>query len=357
MITRRPPSPPKTGFTLIELLVVIAIIAVLIGLLLPAVQKVREAANRMKCSNNLKQIGLALHNYENTHGVFPPGQIHTHPTAGEPGKTVWGICLLPYLEQTNLANRYDTNVLQTANMPRLAPRNLEVIQTVVQTYLCPTDPNQNRLENPGTGSMLNVRLATSSYKAMSGASPYGFSPATTVGGNFFDLSALATRPEPPAQSVYDAVFTNPAPPSSWRGLLHVVHETQLPGVVRSFVRSCERHGNITDGTSNCVAVAEYHTRTEYARGRAFWGYARNQYSLASAFFAAATRLPDGRECERLTTGVMWDPACIRTTSGFHPGGFNSVFADGSVRFIPQNIDGRVWMALATIAGGEVIPSF
>src|SRR5207253_9703114 len=95
-----------TGFTLVELLVVIAIIGVLVALLLPAVQAAREAARRMQCSNNLKQIGIALHSHHDNMKVFPPGQIHT-TTSGEPYKTTWGIDLLPYLEQGNPDSRYD----------------------------------------------------------------------------------------------------------------------------------------------------------------------------------------------------------------------------------------------------------
>src|SRR5262245_60953192 len=95
-----------SGFTLVELLVVIAIIGVLVALLLPAVQAARESARRMQCSNNLKQIGLALHNHHDVLQVFPPGQIHTS-SSGEPYITTWGIELLTYMEQANLQARYD----------------------------------------------------------------------------------------------------------------------------------------------------------------------------------------------------------------------------------------------------------
>src|SRR5262245_18015185 len=193
------PDTFRRAFTLIELLVVIAIIAILIGLLLPAVQKVREAANRMSCSNNLKQIGLALHNYHDANGTFPPGQVHT-TSGGEPATTCWGIELLPYIEQDNAYKRYDKNLLQTA------PGNVAVLQTFVKTYLCPSDMNTNRLEMPGSGSMANIAIAPSSYKAMGGATSTGFSPATTIDAYYFDLTSLLTFPEPPAgqnTSVFD----------------------------------------------------------------------------------------------------------------------------------------------------------
>src|SRR5437762_5207755 len=169
--------PCSRGFTLVELLVVIAIIGVLVALLLPAVQVAREAARRMQCSNNLKQIGLALQNHHDTMKVFPPGQIHT-TTSGEPYTTTWGIELLTYLEQANLQARYDKTQQPTV------PSNVLVLQTRIKSYICPSDLNTTKLEMPASGSMINTPLAPSSYKAMAGATPAGFSPATSVEASF-----------------------------------------------------------------------------------------------------------------------------------------------------------------------------
>src|SRR5437667_4384454 len=120
---------PRLAFTLIELLVVIAIIAVLIGLLLPAVQKIREAANRLKCQNNLKQIGLGLHNYHDANGAFPPAGVALTQLG-------WHVYLLPFIEQDNLYKKFDLTTPGSNYL--LSPGRRELGQQRVAVYLCPS---------------------------------------------------------------------------------------------------------------------------------------------------------------------------------------------------------------------------
>jgi prepilin-type N-terminal cleavage/methylation domain-containing protein/prepilin-type processing-associated H-X9-DG protein len=367
-LRRKIGAKTRGAFTLIELLVVIAIIAILIGLLLPAVQKIREAAARLACSNNLKQLGLALHNYHDANGTFPPGSLHCCPLSsywgGEPAATTWGIELLPYIEQDNLYKQYDQSFAGTVNCNiagigqyQTSPRNLAVLATVVKTYLCPSDPNGTQLTVPGSGSLgtAGVPIAGSSYAAMGGATSTGFSPALTVDNYYWDLTSLLTYPEPPAgqnNSVFDATLYLP-PPSSWRGVLHVVQTAPFPGMVRTVGR--EKIATVTDGTSNTVVITEYATRTTPGY-RKFWGYGRNQYGFSAAMIPQSTRLPDYQACAALEFG---DPSaiCRRGFASFHSGGANAVFTDGSVHFLNTSLDGRVFMAMASVAGGEVLPDF
>ena len=165
-LRRQAPFALTTGFTLIELLVVIAIIAILIALLLPAVQQAREAARRLQCKNNLKQIGIALHNYHDTHQVFPKGGYGgfmsaanaSNPAVKQTGLTLsWGAAILPGLDQANLLQQINQNEWY------VHPDNVLIGQTVLPGYLCPSVPSPEMLKPNGDQTSAPERFARTDY--------------------------------------------------------------------------------------------------------------------------------------------------------------------------------------------------
>jgi prepilin-type N-terminal cleavage/methylation domain-containing protein/prepilin-type processing-associated H-X9-DG protein len=337
----------RRGFTLIELLVVIAIIAVLIGLLLPAVQKIREAASRMQCTNNLKQIGLALHNYHDVYKSFPLGGVTNNVCCNTEGGPSWGISILPFLEQGTLYNLYDPkHTTEHVN-------NQQLRQTVVKVYDCPSDPRAGQLMAPVSGPAANynppLQYATSSYKGMAGMAGES---------NGFD--------DPFGALQY---------PLSWRGVLHAGGDLNYPtagiagaplGPTPSYpagyfnypsnYQARESITSIKDGTSNTLMVGEYATRTTLGRGP-YWAFEFTGYIMGDVYNPPQSRalIPDFDRCSDNTQwpGTSSNQPCKRAFASFHAGVINFGFADGSVRALSTNIDLINLGYLATVAGGEV----
>jgi prepilin-type N-terminal cleavage/methylation domain-containing protein/prepilin-type processing-associated H-X9-DG protein len=304
----------RRGFTLIELLVVIAIIAVLIGLLLPAVQRVREAASRLKCKNNLKQIGLALHNFHDRVGQFPPGytsnQANTDGTGPGWG---WAAFLLPDLEQENLYRLIDFS------RPMTAPGNHDIVRQASVPFLrCPSDPRQDPIPlsefvNPAA---LRTSLARSNYVACYGNTPFlGESPAV-----------LTTH------LLIDGI--------SGRGMFYRNSRTRI--------------GDIADGTSNTLAVAEKNAAKTMASWvgvvpGATWKSANDVANYGGIPSNLPAALVLGHACRQHPPSA--DAGVAEDFSSPHVNGVNVLFADGSVHAVRTSINMKVYPFTASIADG------
>jgi prepilin-type N-terminal cleavage/methylation domain-containing protein/prepilin-type processing-associated H-X9-DG protein len=294
----------RRGFTLIELLVVIAIIAVLVGLLVPAVQRVREAANRMSCANNLKQLGLALHNYYDTNGTFPPGQVAA-PYARWKVNHGWAVFILPYIEQKPLADKYDWD-LKLADSS-----NQVVVAQPLPIFQCPSAPEQDRY------------MRSWPFDAYPGgkAACGDYAPTWSVDPVLAKMGLID-------------------PVGDYQGVLVPNQMTKLAA--------------ITDGTQNTILL------TEDAGRPILWRAGRpdpDQTVSGGPWAGFNTGIdlqgsqPDGSSRP--------GPCAINCTNdhelySFHPSGANAVFADGSVHFLKAGMSVRTLAALVTRAGGEVV---
>ncbi len=313
-----PSRPPRRrAFTLIELLVVIAIIAVLIALLLPAVQQAREAARRTQCKNHLKQLGLAMHNYHDTHGVFPFGWDERE--AG------WHAMILPQIERASL---YGTLIWQEnglGNWDAVGSPNLAACEKVIPAFRCPSMAVPEHIDNQGIPgrSPVSYRGVASSIAASDDASTIPAGSGTTVSLE---------------DAMHDGIF---------------------------FGCSNVRMSDLVDGTSNTILIGESFTDPTYTKdgqGMDFWqigspqtggwvlgGIGGTEYSE----FVGSTFGKINSRRDPTVHGVIME----MSFGSWHVGGAHFTLADGTVRFVSDSIDLQLYRKLATRNGGEVVGDY
>jgi len=355
----------RLGFTLIELLVVIAIIGVLIALLLPAVQQAREAARRNQCTNNLKQIGLALHNYHDTFNILPPGSRRSRQPSG--GLEAWGswsvqTMLLPYMDQQQVANmlNFEANAYRTDSNDCFGngSMNFTAMSTQILGFICPSDPVRAAGTTGGRRHPGNNYLASAgdtsrfgTFSAADSRGPFWIDSNTTINqvsdglkNTIFFSERIKGNQNTSRPAVSPAwIFRNaPGWPSGTR-----VPANMAPGAFDNWQNSCNAHRN------SLVAALPTNTGGNILThaGR-YWNVGHWTYAMVNTIHT-----PNSTQADCMEGGCgEFDCSGVFSARSMHPGGVNALLGDGSVQYYSESINRNVWWALGSMAGGETASS-
>jgi prepilin-type N-terminal cleavage/methylation domain-containing protein/prepilin-type processing-associated H-X9-DG protein len=347
MAIRRSAFRSKEAFTLVELLVVIAIIGILVALLLPAIQAAREAARRMQCSNNLKQMSLALQNHHDSKKVFPAGVLlpgDKGAVSSQGSFSNWGIEILPYAEDDSLKRLYNPKLA----MSNVAQKNVR--EAEISIYQCPSDLPSALLFPASGPDAGNIRYRTSSYRGNAGRGAVNGTATWYLGEELEDFKI----------SVH------------WRGPLHAVVQkdsawsktaaSNTPGGRALKRLKNESLKDITDGTSKTLMLGES-TNTSLDTGgvdftrRSLWAYSWGNYNLGQATARPGSSddwmfYGDYDRCFN-TPGLGYPlRMCTVAWYSFHPNGMNIAMCDGSSSFMSFDIENRLFAYMSSIAAGE-----
>ena len=354
------------GFTLIELLVVIAIIAVLIALLLPAVQQAREAARRSQCKNNLKQMGLGLHNYHETYNRFPlPGLFNTNPGSGAGvggllTTSNWTVAILPYIDQGNVFNIYNSN------LSAFDPANAAAVQAIIPGMVCPSSPRATGSLTYTIPAAVAAGIGVSTDLTMTNGGVVDYAPTTKVKASFLDIANNTTGSVDTDGWAKGGIVSYTLPTSSQTmpnggriaDLLDGTSNTTLIGEVTSRNQLYRRGNKLITPATNPPATPTDEAGWQAIVGGGTWADPFNGvWELSGrAYDGTGTSGPCGINCSnaRARLGRLQEAGGLYS---WHTGGAHVLMADGAVRFLSENMAGKTLAALITRSAGEVVGEF